>query len=346
MDKILLTGGAGFIGSHICLSLLENGSKVVVLDSFVNSSKNVFKKVFDICHLNNIWLDDNLKVYEGDIRDKLIIEKIFNDAKLSGSQINSVIHLAGLKSLDESIKNPYNYWDVNVRGSLNLVEVMSKFSCNILVFSSSAMIYSPLNLNNIKETDEIKPPNPYSNTKFVIEKFLEDTYKSSEKKWSIVNLRYFNPIGAHSSGLLGDNPLGINRNLFPTILDVASKKKEKLKIYGDDWPTADGTGVRDFIHIKDLAEGHLIALKYLYKENPQFISFNIGTGKGTSVLELVKTFERVNRVEVPFEMCPRRKGDVPKLVANNHFAKKILNWSPNENLERMCIDGWKWKLLN
>jgi len=346
MNKILVTGGAGYIGSHVCLSLLERGHEIVIIDSFLNSSEKVFERIHEISRHINIDIKGRIKIYKGDLRQKSLIQKAFIDAKLSGKRIDSVIHLAGLKSMSDSIINPYSYWDSNVRSTFNLIEVMNSFSCNVLVFSSSAMVYKPLNQDFINEKDEIKPPNPYSNTKLTIEKFLEDIYLEPKNNWSIAILRYFNPIGAHSTGLIGENPVFQTNNLFPIICNVAYKQIDRLKIYGDDWPTHDGTGVRDYIHITDLAESHLTAMKFLFNNKSQFICFNIGTGKATSVLDLVKTFQKVNKVNIPYEIHPKRKGDVARLVANNKFAKKFLNWTPKKNIEKMCEDGWKWKKLN
>ena len=345
MRKVLVTGGGGFIGSHICVSLLNKGYEVVIVDSFINSSIKIFNKVIEICRLNNIFVANRLFIHSGDLRDKNFIKKIFEKEKSSGLPIDSVIHLAGLKSVSQSFINPYSYWDINVRGSLNLIEVMSENSCNFLVFSSSAMVYDSKNPNKLSENDNLRPTNPYSNTKLVVEKMLKDIHQGS-RKLSVANLRYFNPIGAHSTGLIGENSLGNTTNLFPILLEVASKKTKKLKIYGDDWSTYDGTCIRDYVHIEDLAESHLVCLNYLFKNKSQFINFNIGTGKGTTVMELIKTFERVNKVILPFEIYPRRLGDVPKLVADNSYTKKILNWSPKKNLEKMCEDGWRWKTLN
>tara|TARA_B100000575_G_C23055964_1_gene607926 strand:- start:345 stop:1022 length:678 start_codon:yes stop_codon:yes gene_type:complete len=219
---------------------------------------------------------------------------------------------------------------------------MAKYNCKTLVFSSSASIYSPKNNIPIKETDPLGPINPYGNTKWVIEKILEDLFYSSSNAWRICNLRYFNPIGAHSSSLLGEDPLGKPTNIFPLIMKVASKKQSELKIFGNDWNTSDGTCIRDYIHIMDLAEGHLVSLKFLFDNPSQLINFNIGTGIGTSVLKLVNTFREVNNVEVPYVFVERREGDLPIVIANNSKSREILNWTPKRNVQSMCRDGWEW----
>ncbi len=344
MRTVLVTGGAGFIGSHTCLILLEAGIEVFVIDSFVNSNKNSLKDVFNIFTKSFKGKFNKIKLYEGDIRDENLLFKIFDEAKGENKPIDGVIHFAGLKSVEESIQNPLKYWDFNVNGTLSLLKVMEENNCKNIVFSSSATIYANSN-EKIKENHYKKSINPYASTKITIEKLLED-YFLSNRDWRITNLRYFNPIGAHKTGLIGENPLGIPNNIFPLITLVASEKLPYIKIFGNDWPTIDGTGVRDYIHVMDLAEGHLSALKFSIKNKPEILNFNLGNGRGYSVLELIKTFEEVNNVKVPYEFAPRRNGDNAYVVADNYLALSTLDWYPKRDLKEMCKDGWKWQIKN
>ena len=279
MSIILTTGGLGFLGSHICLEILESGLDVLVVDSLINSSLDVIKRIEKILSTKNNSKVGKLFFRKGDIRNYKFLDSIFEEFLLSKNPINSVIHLAGLKSVSDSIIDPLIYWDVNVNGTLNLLSVMKKNNCNNIVFSSSATIYKSKIKSKIEEDSELKPINPYGNTKLVIENLLNDLYKSESNKWRIANLRYFNPVGAHSSGHLGEDPKNNVNNLFPSIFDAVQKKINFLPIYGNDWPTKDGTCVRDFIHIMDLAEAHLLVLNYLIKNEPQNLKLNIGTGK-------------------------------------------------------------------
>jgi len=345
MGRILVTGGAGFIGSHTCLNMLEAGYEIISLDSYVNSSKNVFNAIKKICHLRGIN-HDLIKNIECDIRDKKIIEEIFKKSKDEKKEIQGVIHFAGLKSVKESEFFPQEYWDVNFGGTLNLLKVMNKFSCRKIVFSSSATIYGDPEKLPIYEDCEIKPINPYGKTKATVEQLLLDIYNSDPGRWNVINLRYFNPVGAHSSGLLGEDPKGIPNNLFPYICKVALGKMENLKIFGDDWPTTDGTGVRDYIHIEDLAEGHKKALELIFKEIGTYRCINLGSGKGTSVLEMVETFQKVNNCKIERIIKPRREGDVASTYAEISLAKKVLGWSPKKSLFDICKDGWKWSEMN
>ena len=344
--SILVTGGAGFIGSHTCLNLLEKGYEVYVIDSFINSSPESLKRVMQIYKRNQNKLDNKLNLYKGDLRNKSLLEEVFTIAKNNGNNIEGVIHFAGLKSVKESIKEPLLYWDSNVNSSLNLLEAMKNNHCHTIVFSSSATIYGNVNANKIKESCRINPINPYGNTKAVIESLLSDVYASNESLWRVANLRYFNPIGAHSSGLIGENPNGIPNNIFPFITNVALGNLSELKVFGNDWPTPDGTGVRDYIHVMDLADGHIKTLEYLLKNKPQIQCLNLGTGKGTSVLDLINSFQEVNEVKIPFEFSNRRNGDVAKLVADNSLVKSLINWTPKKSLIDMCRDGFKWQTLN
>ena len=345
MKRILLTGASGYIGSHTCLILLKNGYEVYALDSFINSSPLALERVLKLANYPENK-ENNLHVYKGDVRNADILERIFLDSTGSGENISSVIHFAGLKSVSESISNPLRYWDFNVNGAINLLKNMKKYDCYTMVFSSSATIYGNIKKDLVDESSVINPVNTYGNTKSAVEKLLNDLFSSCKNKLKIANLRYFNPIGAHRSGEIGENPIGIPNNLFPYITQVASGKLKQLKIFGKDWPTHDGTGIRDYIHVMDVAEGHLKVLEYLQKEANQILNLNLGTGLGTSVLDLVNSFQRVNNIKIPYVFSPRREGDVAKIVADNSLAKSILNWSPERTIDQMCIDGWKWQSKN
>ena len=341
--SILVTGGAGFIGSHTCLSLLKKGYNIAVIDSFINSNILSLNRVKELLSDNN---SIQFNIIKGDIRDKKLLDEIFLNYKIDKKPITSVIHFAGLKSVKESVINPLKYWDVNVNGAINLILKMKEYDCHNIVFSSSATIYGKSNQSRISEDNPIKPTNPYGQTKATIEQIFHDLFSSKKYPWRIANLRYFNPIGAHESGLIGESPLGTPNNIFPFLTKVAHGNLEKLNIFGDDWPTKDGTGIRDYIHVMDLAEGHIAALEYLLSNKSQIINLNLGTGLGTSVLELVHTFEKINNVKINYEFVPRREGDVANVVADNKLAKSILNWQPKRSLEDMCLDGWNWQCLN
>ena len=340
METILLTGGSGYIGSHLCLRLLEIGYRIVVLDSNVNSFRinlDRVKCLLKISHPNTI---NNLHFIKDDIRKEVVLENLFANYLTSNNPIEAVVHLAGLKSIEESSHNPLAYWETNVHGSINLLKVMQKYNCRKLLFSSSASIYRANN-KLLNENDLIHPLNPYSETKYAVENILKSLSKNSSA-WSFIILRYFNPIGAHFSGKIGENCKGKATNIFPIINNVALGLVEKVNIFGDDWDTFDGTCIRDYIHIMDLVEGHLFALRNILKNESLFSTFNLGTGKGASVKELIRTFEEVNKVKVPFIISKRRKGDVASSVADVNEANKILGWEAKFNLEDMCRDGWAW----
>tara|TARA_B100000242_G_C43054388_1_gene493057 strand:+ start:1153 stop:2208 length:1056 start_codon:yes stop_codon:yes gene_type:complete len=345
-NSILVTGGTGFIGSHTCINLIEKGYKIIVLDSLINSTNRVIKRIENIVNPNIKNIHNKIDFFEGDLRDKDLLQGIFEKYKNTSFRIKGVIHFAGLKSVKESIENPLEYWSNNVVSTINLLEIMKKYNCFNLVFSSSATVYGYSEGGLLNEDSHINPINTYGRTKAVIEQILQDIYKSSSNKWKIVNLRYFNPIGAHPSGMIGEDPKGLPNNIFPLIIKVASREIGQLEIYGNDWDTPDGTGIRDYIHVMDLAEGHVKALEMLNINFPNIININLGTGFGTSVLELLKTFEKVNHEVVPYKFVGRRKGDYGKVIAENNLARKILDWSPKRNLEEMCKDGWRWKLKN
>ena len=303
---------------------------------------DVIKRIEKILSNKNKSKVGKLFFRKGDIRNYKFLDSIFEEFLLSKNPINSVIHLAGLKSVSDSLIDPLNYWDVNVNGTLNLLSVMKKNNCNNIVFSSSATIYKSKIKSKIEEDSELKPINPYGNTKLVIENLLNDLYKSERNKWRIANLRYFNPVGAHSSGHLGEDPKNNVNNLFPSVFDAVQKKIKYLPIYGNDWPTKDGTCVRDFIHIMDLAEAHLLVLNHLIKNEPQNLKLNIGTGKGFTVLEVVNTFIKEINLDLKYKFVKRRQGDYPEVVADNSLAKSILKWEPKRNLLEMCNDSWNW----
>lgn len=346
MSKVLITGGCGFIGSHVALFLLEHGYEVRILDSNLNSSSKVINKIFDILNLKKIYPENKFKSYKGDVRDEKILENIFLESFQEGSIIQSVIHLSGLKSVRESKISTLNYWDVNIAGTITLLKVMDKYNCRKLIFSSSASIYG--DSKNVPFCEETPPKtlNPYANTKLTAEIFFEDLCSSKGKNWNIISLRYFNPIGAHSTGLIGEEPLLENSNIFPLILKSCIDQNKKIYIYGRDWPTHDGTCIRDYIHIEDLAEGHVVALKRVLSDHKGFIRINLGTGKGTSVLELLKVFEKVNNIKLEYEFIARRDGDCPILVADNSKALNYLGWAPKRGLEEMCLDGYNWLKIN
>ena len=344
MKTILVTGGSGFIGSHTCISLLEQNFRVIVIDSLANSSSLNLDLLSDILNINYLDLSERFFFYKGDIRDESFLVEIFEKFRQSKKTIDAVIHFAGLKAVNESILRPLEYWSTNVGGTLSLLKIMSQFNCYELVFSSSATVYDTFFKGLLDEKAPLNPQNPYGRNKLTTEQILNDLYISQPDLWKIAILRYFNPIGAHFSGKIGEAPVKDSSNLFPLISQVAAGKRDKLQIYGNDWPSHDGTGIRDFIHVMDLAEAHLSSLKYINNSNPDIFTFNIGTGKGTTVLELIRIFERVNKCVIPIEFTKRRKGDVPFSVANISLALKVLDWSPNRSIEEACLDGWRWQL--
>ncbi len=347
MKSIFITGGTGFIGSHTCLLLLEKGYVLFILDSFVNSSEKSIERVKLILKKKGIDSEGKIYLVKGDIKNSCDIESVFQLSLTLKKSIKSVIHFAGLKSVSDSVINPLSYWGNNITGTINLLKIMEKYNCKNIVFSSSATVYKSQSQKLICENDICAPANPYGNTKFAIEKILKDVYISHHQpQWKIALLRYFNPVGAHESGLIGEDPFDIPNNIYPRITQVAIGKIKEIKIFGSDWPTPDGTGIRDYIHVVDLAEGHLLALDYLLKGKPQILTLNLGTGKGTSVLELIRTFEKVNNVEIPFTFDERRSGDNASVVADNSLAMSTLKWVPKKTMEDICRDGWRWQINN
>lgn len=330
--KILLSGGAGYIGTHIAVELLENGYEVVIADNLCNSRKEAVLRVEEITKKKVIF-------YELDIRNQKSLEKVFTEHKFA-----ACIHCAGLKAVGESVMKPLEYYDNNVGGSLSLLQTMQKFDCHNIIFSSSATVYgTPDRLPLTEDSPKKECSNPYGWSKSMIEQILIDL-QYSDKKWNVMLLRYFNPIGAHSSGKIGENPQGIPNNLMPYITQVASKKREFLNIYGNDYDTPDGTGVRDYIHISDLAKGHLKALEHL--DGCGIKIYNLGTGKGYSVLEVVHAFEKANGIKIPYQFAPRRQGDLAMYYASAQKAEKELGWKAELSLEDMCRDAWRWQKNN
>ena len=344
--KILITGGCGFIGSHTSNILLKKGYSLIIIDSNINSSPKTIERLSEIAISEGINLENKIAFHKGDLRDLQFLNRIFSEQESLGNKVEFVIHFAGLKSVNESNLFPLNYWDVNLVGTLNLLKVMNANDCRNIIFSSSASVYQKKNNSQFSEFDVTKPSNPYGNTKLTIENVLNDIYLSSKKKWKIACLRYFNPIGAHPSGLIGENPSGIPNNIFPLINNVAFGQQKNLRIFGDDWNTPDGTCVRDYIHVMDVALGHVKTLEFLNKVKKKYLIMNLGTGRGTSVLELIRIFEKVNNLKVPFIMSRRRIGDIERVVANNSYSCSTLNWKPEKTIEEMCKDAWNWKQLN
>ena len=340
METILVTGGCGYIGSHTCVSLLENNYNVLILDSLINSSEDTFYKIKKTISLRGLKIDDKIQFIQGDLRNKFWLDNIFNDYLKANKPIKSVIHFAGLKSIYDSIISPIEYWESNISTAISLILTMKKYQCFRLIFSSSASVYAANGMKLLKETDILKPLTPYGKTKLCIEEILNDLYLS-DANWKIASLRYFNPIGSHDLGLLPENSKGKSANLFPAILKTIMGDQKRLLIFGKDWPTSDGTCIRDFIHVMDLAEAHIATLKFLIDNKPQNIALNIGTGKGTSVMEIIKTFQKVNGIYFPYQFVERRMGDQPFLVADNKLALSLLDWLPSRNIIDMCIDSVK-----
>ena len=330
MKKILVTGGTGYIGSHTVVKLIEAGYKVVILDNLSNSKISVIDRIEKITNKRPLFI-------EGDIRDKSLLNKLFGDQK-----IDAVIHFAGLKSVGESVEEPLKYYENNVCGSISLLEAMKNANVTKMVFSSSATVYGEPQELPIKEDHPLNPTNPYGKTKLAVENLLRDLYRSSSS-WKIFILRYFNPVGAHQSGLIGEDPNDIPNNLFPYIAKVAAGDIEKLKVFGDDYDTKDGTGVRDYIHVIDLAGGHLKALEKLSESKCEAI--NLGTGQGYSVLEIVKVFEKMSNRTINLSITNRRKGDVASCFADPTKAKVFLNWVALNNIDQMCRDSLLWKSI-
>ncbi|EGR0233348.1 UDP-glucose 4-epimerase GalE [Vibrio vulnificus] len=330
--NILVTGGSGYIGSHTCIQMIEAGMTPIILDNLYNSKLLVLDRIEQVTGVRTTF-------YQGDIRDSEILQHIFAQHDIQG-----VIHFAGLKAVGESVEKPLMYYDNNVSGTLNLVREMDKAGVKSLIFSSSATVYGDPASVPIREDFPTSATNPYGRSKLMVEECLTDFHKANPD-WSITLLRYFNPVGAHESGLLGEDPQGIPNNLLPFVAQVAVGRREKLGVFGDDYPTPDGTGVRDYIHVIDLADGHLAALNKVGQQAGLHI-FNLGTGQGNSVLEMVAAFEKAAQRPIPYEIKPRRAGDIAECWADPAYAEQVLGWKATRSLETMVVDTWRWQSNN
>jgi UDP-glucose 4-epimerase len=329
---LLITGGAGYIGNHVCIELLNAGYEIVIIDNFSNSKMESLKRVKEIT-------GKDFKVYHASLLDTDSLEKVFTENYFDG-----VINLAGLKSVSESVKSPLDYYHNNITGTISLFMMMQKYDVKKLVFSSSATVYGKPDYVPIHEGSSLKAMNPYGRTKLMVEEILIDLYKSDES-WSIASLRYFNPIGSHPSGRIGEDPKGIPNNLLPIITQVAIGRIDELKVQGYDYPTHDGTGVRDYIHIEDLAKGHLKAIEKV-SLTTGLNTYNLGTGKGYSVLDMVEMFEKVSGKKIKYSLMDRRPGDIAVCYADPSKANEELSWVAEKGIEEMCSDAWRWQLNN
>ena len=329
---LLVTGGAGYIGSHTCVELLQAGYGVVVADNLCNSRREVFGRIERIA-------GRAVTFHECDVRDAAALRGIFREYA-----IDAVLHFAGLKAVGESVDRPIEYYDNNVGGTLALCRVMAEAGVRKLVFSSSATVYGDPDAVPVREDHPLRPTNPYGHSKAMIEAILQDLFRS-DPAWKIALLRYFNPVGAHESGLIGEDPGGVPNNLLPFIAQVAVGRREALNVYGNDYPTPDGTGVRDYIHVVDLARGHLAALEKLATTS-EVLSVNLGTGRGYSVLEMVEAFRRASGRDIPYRIVARRPGDVAACYADPALAARLLGWRAERGLERICRDAWRWQSMN
>lgn len=330
-QTILVTGGAGYVGSHTVVRLIEAGYRVVILDNLRNSKGRVINRLETITGIRPEFV-------LGDIRDRQILRGIFGNNK-----IDAVVHFAGLKAVGESMVMPLAYYDTNVSGTIALLEEMANAKLKTMIFSSSATVYGASASVPIIEDSPLGPINPYGHSKLMVENVLRDLYQS-DPSWSIGLLRYFNPVGAHESGLIGEAPSGIPNNLMPFIAQVAAGEREKLAVFGNDYPTPDGTGMRDYIHVDDLAKGHLAVIKELQK-TPRLLTINLGTGKAYSVLEMIRAFEKVSGKAIAFDVVNRRLGDIAICYADPTFAKALLGWEAKFDIERMCKDAWRWQVM-
>lgn len=333
MSMILVTGGAGFIGSHAYVALVQAGYTPIILDNLFNSHLQVLNRLEQLTQQQPIFI-------QGDIRDKVLLEKIFKTYS-----IKAVIHFAGLKAVGESVEKPLSYYDNNVHGTLELLTAMQLANIKTLIFSSSATVYGDPISTPIREDFPRSATNPYGRSKLMIEDMLEDLYRA-DPDWNIARLRYFNPVGAHESGLIGEDPQGIPNNLMPIIAQVAIGRRECLNIYGNDYPTIDGTGIRDYIHVMDLAEGHVATLNKIINQKNNFLTINLGTGCGVSVLQMIQAFEMASERKIPYKITERRQGDVAACWADPVLAEKILGWKAYRKIDDMCLDVWRWQLNN
>ena len=343
MTKVLVTGGAGFIGSHTCLNLAENGFEVYVVDSLINGFVESINRVNQYCKKKGF---KEVKFFNINLCDFETFESFFCEIYSQKIKFDGVIHFAGLKSVAHSIENPILYWSNNINSTLNLLKLMSNFDIDSLVFSSSATVYGYDNKSPLSENASTNPINPYGDTKLVIEKILKQYIKSSSRKLKIASLRYFNPVGANKFSIIGECNKEVANNLFPILCNVAYGDINSLTIFGNDWPTKDGTCIRDYIHVEDLSEAHTKALKYLFSKNEVNTILNLGTGKGTSILELINIFQEVNKVKINYKFGKRRIGDIAEVFADTNLANITIDWKAKRDLKNMCIDGWNWKKNN
>ncbi|MUL08584.1 UDP-glucose 4-epimerase GalE [Aliivibrio fischeri] len=331
--KVLVTGGMGYIGSHTCIQMIEAGIEPIILDNLGNSKVAVLDRIEALTHVRPVF-------YQGDIRDEAFLDSIFAEHSIS-----SVIHFAGLKAVGESVAKPLEYYDNNVNGSLVLARSMRKANVKSIVFSSSATVYGDPAIVPITENSPTgATTNPYGRSKYMVEECFSDLF-DAENDWSITLLRYFNPVGAHPSGTMGEDPQGIPNNLMPFIAQVAVGRRKSLSVFGNDYPTPDGTGVRDYIHVMDLADGHIAALKAVGEKSGLHI-YNLGTGKGSSVLEMVEAFSQASGKPIPYTLCPRRAGDIAECWASTEKAEKELGWKATRNVMEMSADTWRWQSNN
>ncbi len=335
--RIVVTGGAGYIGSHVCVELLSRGAALLVIDNLANSHPEAINRISELA-------PGDIRLIERDLANPAHKDDIVSAVR--EFHPDGAIHLAGLKAVGESVAEPAMYYRINLGATLTLVEALEAANARSLVFSSSATVYGDENANPVSETGRTAPANPYGRTKLFIEEMLKDIARA-DSRWRTVNLRYFNPVGAHPSGRIGEDPNGIPNNLFPFIAQVAVCKRKTLSVFGDDYPTRDGTGVRDYIHVCDLARGHAAALDYLDKQTTGCaLDVNLGTGTGYSVLEAIAAFKRASNRDIPFSIAPRREGDVAEIYADADRAKKLFDWRADKSLEAMCADHWRWQSQN
>ena len=327
---ILVTGGTGYIGSHATVALQEAGYNVLILDNLSNSSASVIDAISSITGQKPLFV-------KGDIRDRECLERLFSDYSIS-----AVMHFAGLKAVGESVQFPLRYYDNNVHGSVQLLETMQAANVRTFIFSSSATVYGDPQYLPLTEDHPLSSTNPYGHSKLIVEEILANLYQS-EDHWRIARLRYFNPVGAHSSGLIGEAPQGIPNNLMPYVAQVATGERDCLRVFGNDYDTPDGTGVRDYIHVQDLVDGHVVALKHCLESSSELLTVNLGTGKGNSVLEMVKAFERSSNTRINYEIANRRPGDIAACWADTLLAEQTLGWKATRDLQSMCDDAWRWQ---
>ena len=335
-QRIVVTGGAGYIGSHVSVELLESGREILIIDNFSNAHPEAVARIEELG-------GRGVEFLQADLADAAQASTIVE--RVTAFRADGAIHLAGLKAVGESVQQPAQYYQVNIGSALTLAEALSAANAKTIVFSSSATVYGELNDNPVTEGGRTGATNPYGRTKLFIEEILRDIARA-DSSWGIVNLRYFNPVGAHPSGRIGEDPNDTPNNLFPFIAQVAVGRREKLSVFGNDYPTRDGSGVRDYIHVVDLAKGHVAALDYLDKDNRGAVEINLGAGRGYSVLEAVAAFKRASNRDIPYEIAPRRDGDIAEIYADASKAKDLLGWSAERDIDAMCADHWRWQREN